>query len=98
MAKASQVLFTGQMLAEAEEKGPDMVGALLKLREAARLDIASKRQVLRVLLRDWHPDKHQGSPKEEQEHANSVFCYIQGLRSLFLGPEAEAAGEPPGKG
>jgi len=89
VAKASQVLFTKDFLAQAEALGKDQVAALQTLRTSLTLPLEKRRNLLRVMLRDWHPDKQQGKSDEERENANAVFCYIQGLRSLFLGEEAE---------
>ncbi|CAE8623180.1 unnamed protein product [Polarella glacialis] len=90
MAKSAQVLFTRHLLGQAEDSGPEAVAALHALREAAGLNLASRRQELRKLLRIWHPDKHQGRPDAEKETANSVFCFVQSLKGVFLGSHEEA--------
>jgi len=89
--KAAQGLFTPHMMDDAEARGDDFVDALLCLRKEAGTDANRRRLVMRKLLRDWHPDKHQRSAPEMQEHAEAVFCYIQGLRGLFLGSDDERA-------
>ncbi|CAK9002399.1 Hypothetical protein (Fragment) [Durusdinium trenchii] len=60
--------------------------ALQELQRNAGKPLEARRQVLRQLLRSWHPDKHQSASLQQQEEANQIFCFIQKLRDVFLQP------------
>ncbi|CAE7575696.1 desi2, partial [Symbiodinium sp. CCMP2456] len=87
LAKSAQVLFALSLDEEAAT-APGAAEALAALRRGVRRPQEERRQLLRRLLRGWHPDKFQTASKEKQDNANTVFCFIQRFRSIFLGEEA----------
>ncbi|CAE7483801.1 unnamed protein product [Symbiodinium natans] len=84
LAKSAQFLFAPSLDEEAAAT-PGAQEALAALRRGIRRPQEERRQLLRRLLREWHPDKFQTLSQEKQEHANTVFCFIQRFRAIFLG-------------
>eukprot|EP00747_Dinoflagellata_sp_TGD_P041295 gnl/TRDRNA2_/TRDRNA2_141398_c0_seq1.p1 gnl/TRDRNA2_/TRDRNA2_141398_c0~~gnl/TRDRNA2_/TRDRNA2_141398_c0_seq1.p1 ORF type:complete len:273 (+),score=39.51 gnl/TRDRNA2_/TRDRNA2_141398_c0_seq1:195-1013(+) len=80
----AQSLFTKEVLRQAESLGAEAVAALTLLRQAAGRTPARRRLAFRSLLRDYHPDKF-ATDAVAQNRAAEVFCYLQGLREMFLG-------------
>ncbi|CAJ1332200.1 unnamed protein product [Effrenium voratum] len=88
-AASAAVLFANPTAQAAAALGPAAVEALRRLRDHAARPVEERRQQLRKLLREWHPDKHLTRSLELQEQANQIFCFIQKLRDVFLGPDGD---------